>query len=68
MWGTAADVYRVGSTVLNDSDAIQKYGRLAREIAPSALQVKPYGHDLGSTDDHLHVELGYLTLEPRERD
>jgi hypothetical protein len=65
MWGTAADLYRVGTTVLNAQEPIEQYGRLARDVAPD-LFVMPYGHDLGTTDDHLHVDLGYLVRVPRE--
>ena len=26
----------------------------------------PYGHDIGQADDHVHLDLGYITLVPRE--
>jgi hypothetical protein len=26
----------------------------------------PYGHEIGSADDHIHVDLGYVSLVPRE--
>jgi hypothetical protein len=26
----------------------------------------PYGHELGQADDHIHLDLGYLTVIPRE--
>jgi len=26
--------------------------------------VRPYGHGLGHADDHLHLDLGYVTMVP----
>ena len=26
----------------------------------------PYGHEIGKTDDHIHLDLGYVSLVPRE--
>jgi hypothetical protein len=65
MWGTAVDLYRVGSTVLNSQDAIEKYNAVAEDVADD-IYVMPYGHDIGSADDHMHLDLGYITLVPRE--
>ena len=28
--------------------------------------VMPYGHEIGKADDHMHLDLGYITLVPRE--
>jgi hypothetical protein len=28
--------------------------------------VRPYGHEIGKADDHMHLDLGYITLVPRE--
>ena len=65
MWGTAADLYRIGPTLLNDREAIEKYNRIAEDLCDD-LWVMPYGHDIGSADDHIHVDLGYISLVPRE--
>ena len=65
MWGTAADLYRNGSHVLNEKDTIEKYNRLAEETS-GELWVMPYGHEIGKTDDHIHLDLGYVSLVPRE--
>lgn len=62
-WAAAADIYRIGDTLLNTPSAIEKYGALAREMAPE-LQVLPYGHQPGESDDHLHLDLGYVHLIP----
>lgn len=65
MWGTAVDIYRVGSTILHSEEAIQKYNRMAEEMSDD-WYVMPYGHELGKADDHVHLDLGYLNVVPRE--
>jgi hypothetical protein len=66
MWGTAADVYRIGSTILKTKESIEKYNEVAEDLSDD-LHVLPYGHVTGSAaDDHVHVDLGYITLIPRE--
>ncbi|MFN2475644.1 MAG: hypothetical protein ABR526_04800 [Chthoniobacterales bacterium] len=60
-WATAADIYRVGDTYLNDERSITKYGEIARGLGPDLFS-RPYS--LG--DDHLHIDLGYVTVTPRE--
>jgi len=66
MWGTAADVYRIGSSILKSKELIEKYNEIAEDLSED-IQVLPYGHDLGKqADDHLHIDLGFVTLIPRE--
>lgn len=66
MWGTAADIFRIGQTILRTQDAIEKYNDLAEDLSDD-IQVLPYGHTTGAAaDDHVHIDLGYLTLLPRE--
>lgn len=65
MWGTSADIYRIGTTILNTQEAIEKYNRLAEDLSDD-LYLMPYGHELGTVDDHIHIDLGYITLVPRE--
>ncbi len=67
MWGTAADLFRVGNTILNTQDAIEKYNRLAEGVSDD-LWIMPYGHEIGRADDHIHLDLGYVTMVPREMD
>lgn len=64
LWGAAADIYRVGNEYLDDLDRIERYGRVARE-ALKGVWVRPCGDEPGRSFDHLHVDLGYLTLVPR---
>ena len=66
MWGTAADVFRIGSNILRTQEAIEKYNDLAEDLSDE-IRVLPYGHVTGKdADDHVHIDLGYITLVPRE--
>ena len=60
-WGTAADIYRVGDTYLDAEKAIAKYATLAEALGPQVF-VKPYAKG----DDHLHIDLGFVTVTPRD--
>ena len=63
-WGTGADIYRIGDTWLNDAKSIQKLGSVAASLSP-AVCVRPFGPKPGQTDDHLHIDLGFVSLTPR---
>jgi Peptidase M15. len=66
MWGTAADVYRIGTTILKSQEQIEKYNVLAEELSED-ITVLPYGHVTGNhADDHVHLDVGYVTVVPRE--
>jgi hypothetical protein len=60
-WATAADIYRVGDSYLNDEKSITRYAGIAASLGAEVF-VRPYKEG----DDHLQVDLGYLTLVPRE--
>ena len=60
-WGTAADIYRVGDTYLNDEKSITRYGAIAAALGG---EVRVCAYKEG--DDHLQVDLGYLIVVPRE--
>ena len=64
-WGTAANIYRIGDTFLSDAKSIEKYGGIAASLSP-AVFVRPFGVERGKTDDHLHIDLGFVSLTPRE--
>jgi hypothetical protein len=64
-WGTAANIYRIGDIFLNDAKSIQKFGSIAASLSP-AVFVRPFGPERGQTDDHLHIDLGFVNLTPRE--
>ena len=66
MWATAADVYRIGTTILKGKETIDRYNGIAEGLSDD-LHVLPYGHVTGANaDDHIHVDLGYITVIPRE--
>jgi hypothetical protein len=66
LWGTAADIYRIGSTILKSKEQIEKYNDIAEDVSDE-VQVLPYGHVTNKhADDHVHLDLGYVTLIPRE--
>jgi len=64
-WGTAANIYRVGDTFLDDPKSIERYGAIASSLSQAVL-VRPFGPNAGETDDHLHLDLGFVSLAPRE--
>lgn len=64
-WGTAANIYRVGDTFLSDAKSIGKYRAAAASLSP-AVFVRSFGREEGQTSDHLHIDLGYASLTPRE--
>src|SRR5205085_11991178 len=64
-WGTAANIYRIGDTYLDNGKSIERYGSVALSLGP-AVFVRPFGREPGKTDDHLHIDLGFAGLTPRE--
>jgi len=64
-WGTAANIYRIGDTFLSDTRSMEKYRTIAASLGP-AVFVRPFGREKGQTSDHLHIDLGYVRLTPRE--
>jgi hypothetical protein len=63
-WGTAVNIYRIGDVFLDDRESIERYAALAREVLPAAW-TRPFGTDRGQTDDHLHIDFGYILSMPR---
>ena len=64
-WGTAANVYRVGDTYLDSQESIVRFAEIARSVLPT-IWTRPLGPELAKTDDHLHLDLGYVVSVPRE--
>lgn len=66
MWGTAADVYRIGTNIVRGKEMIEKYNAVAEELSDD-VHILPFGHVTGqNADDHVHLDLGYITVIPRE--
>jgi hypothetical protein len=64
-WGTAVNIYRIGDDYLDTLERIERYARLAEKRIPGGW-IRPYGHEKGCADDHLHVDLGYMLVVPHE--
>lgn len=62
-WGMAVNIYRIGDVYLDDREAIDRYAALARQTLPGAW-TRPFGTDVGETDDHLHIDFGYVLTMP----
>lgn len=62
-WATAANIYKIGSDMLDNRETIERYAELARRVMPG-IWTRPYGHAIGYADDHLHVDLGFVTVTP----
>lgn len=66
-WAAAADIYRIGDDFLNKREVIERYAARAREVLPTCW-IRPVGSEPGKADDHLHLDIGYATLVPRDAD
>lgn len=64
-WGTAANIYRIGDELLDNEEVIAKYSEIVHKAIPHA-NVRRYGNAQDETDDHLHIDLGYLLFEPED--
>jgi hypothetical protein len=63
-WGTAVNIYRIGDILLDEREALEHYAGLAYRSMPG-VYVRPFGKRAGFTDDHLHLDFGYVTAVPR---
>ena len=64
-WATAANVYRIGNDYVDTVERINRYAEIAcRSLA--ACWTRPFGRGPGHADDHLHLDLGFVTVVPRE--
>ena len=53
-------------SILKTPELIGKYNEMAEDLSED-IAVLPYGHVTGkSADDHLHIDLGYMLVVPRE--
>jgi hypothetical protein len=63
-WATAADLFQIGSESLDTPQRIERYAAVLRRVLPFS-RIRPTGSAITPTDDHLHVDLGYVTSVPR---
>lgn len=62
-WGTAANIYSIGSDYVDTEERITRYAAIAlNALAP--CWTRPFGPNAGEADDHLHLDLGYVTVVP----
>lgn len=64
LWGAAADIFRIGDHYIDSQKILERYARIAETIGQEVC-VMPFGHGPEETDDHLHLDLGFLTAVPR---
>ncbi len=63
-WGTAVNIYKVGDTLLDERESLEYYAGIAYKSMPG-IYVRPFGTRPGFTDDHLHLDFGYVIAVPR---
>ena len=64
-WGSAVNIYRIGDEYLDTRERIERYADIAREALPGAW-IRPAGEDRGFSDDHLHLDFGYVVAVPHD--
>lgn len=62
-WAAGVNIYRVGNDYMDVKENIERYAQVATALAPS-VWARPFGYSPGFTMDHLHVDLGYVTVVP----
>ena len=62
-WGTAANIYSIGAEYLDTADRIARFADIAARSV-SACWTRPYGSGPDEADDHLHLDIGYVTVVP----
>jgi hypothetical protein len=62
-WGTAANVYRVGSEFVDTEERITRYAAMASRSLMGCW-TRPYGRQVGFADDHLHIDFGFVRVVP----
>jgi hypothetical protein len=63
-WATAVNIYKIGDTTLDERDALDHFADIAYRSMPG-VYVRPFGNKAGYTDDHLHLDFGYVIAVPR---
>lgn len=64
-WGAAADIYRIGAEMMDSQERIETYIETARSVLPG-IWTRPYGEEPGFAFDHVHIDLGFVTVIPHE--
>ena len=64
-WGAAADIYRIGAEMMDSRERIEKYIETARSVLPG-IWTRPFGEKPGFAFDHVHIDLGFVSVVPHE--
>jgi hypothetical protein len=62
-WAAAANIYSIGSDYVDSQERITRYAEVAARALP-ACWTRPFGPSAGASDDHLHIDLGFVTVVP----
>jgi hypothetical protein len=63
-WATAVNIYKIGDTMLDEQEVLEHFAEIAYRSMPG-VYVRPFGKMPGFTDDHLHLDFGYVIAVPR---
>jgi hypothetical protein len=63
-WATAANIYSIGSEYVDSAERISRYAEIASRTL-AGCWTGQNGSKTGEADDHLHIDLGYVTVVPR---
>lgn len=66
LWAAAVDIFRIGEVWMDSARNTERFARVAEGIGQEVF-VKPFGHGPDEADDHLHIDLGFLHVIPRDR-
>lgn len=64
-WGSAVNIYRIGDEMLDSQEKIEKFTQIASPLLPG-VWIRPYGSSPGGALDHLHLDMGFVTVTPRD--
>lgn len=64
-WGTAVNIYRIGDQMLDYEEPIERYSGIARDLLPG-IWTRRYGSGNEETDDHVHLDLGFVRVVPHD--
>lgn len=64
-WAAAANVYRIGGDYVDTDEKIDRYAAVVSRVLPGCW-TRPSGRGPGCADDHLHIDMGFVTVAPHE--
>lgn len=64
-WGTAVNIHRIGDANIDSREEHERFASMARATLPG-VWVRPFGEGPGFTNDHLHLDFGYVVAAPHD--